>query len=126
MTERYVFLTLEMDERLGSLIGIEESENRLYGYDNDMKTVLVSTDAGVTWSGADVARLSIDKLKSWTAAIDVPLDQSFDLDQATPTSIYTFSSWGGMLPFFYAPPQKVAGYYVIPSELLSVRPSVSG
>ena len=26
--------------------------------------------------------------------------------------------------FFYAPPQKVAGYYVIPSELLSVRPSV--
>ena len=25
---------------------------------------------------------------------------------------------------FYAPPQKVAGYYVIPSELLSVRPSV--
>ena len=26
--------------------------------------------------------------------------------------------------FFYAPPQKVAGYYVIPSELLSVRLSV--
>ena len=26
--------------------------------------------------------------------------------------------------FFYAPPQKVAGYYVIPSELLSVCPSV--
>ena len=25
---------------------------------------------------------------------------------------------------YYAPPQKVAGYYVIPSELLSVRPSV--
>ena len=25
---------------------------------------------------------------------------------------------------FYAPPQKVAGYYVIPSELLSVCPSV--
>ena len=25
---------------------------------------------------------------------------------------------------FYAPPQKVAGYYVIPSELLSVYPSV--
>ena len=101
MTERCVFLTSEMDERLGSLIGIEESENRLYGYDNDMKTVLVSTDAGVSWSGADVARLSIDKLKSWTAAIDVPLDQSFDLDQATPTSIYTFSSWGGMLCFFF-------------------------
>ena len=27
---------------------------------------------------------------------------------------------------FYAPPQKVAGYYVIPSELWSVCPSVSG
>ena len=26
--------------------------------------------------------------------------------------------------FFYAPPQKVAGYYVIPSELSSVCPSV--
>ena len=26
--------------------------------------------------------------------------------------------------FFYVPPQKVAGYYVIPSELLSVCPSV--
>ena len=26
--------------------------------------------------------------------------------------------------FYYAPPQKVAKYYVIPSELLSVRPSV--
>ena len=25
---------------------------------------------------------------------------------------------------FYAPPQKVAGYYVIPSELLSICPSV--
>ena len=25
---------------------------------------------------------------------------------------------------YYAPPQKVAGYYVIPSELLSVCPSV--
>ena len=28
------------------------------------------------------------------------------------------------LAFFHAPPQKVAGYYVIPSELLSVCPSV--
>ena len=28
------------------------------------------------------------------------------------------------LQHFYAPPQKVAGYYVIPSELLSVCPSV--
>ena len=28
------------------------------------------------------------------------------------------------LDTFYAPPQKVAGYYVISSELLSVRPSV--
>ena len=27
-------------------------------------------------------------------------------------------------PDFYAPPQKVAGYYVIPSKLLSVCPSV--
>ena len=27
---------------------------------------------------------------------------------------------------FYAPPQKVVGYYAIPSELLSVCPSVSG
>ena len=26
--------------------------------------------------------------------------------------------------YFYAPPQEVAGYYVIPSELLSVCPSV--
>ena len=26
--------------------------------------------------------------------------------------------------YFYSPPQKVAGYYVIPSELLSVCPSV--
>ena len=26
--------------------------------------------------------------------------------------------------FFYAPPQKVEGYYVIPSEFLSVSPSV--
>ena len=25
---------------------------------------------------------------------------------------------------FYAPPQKVAGYYVIPSDILSVSPSV--
>ena len=31
--------------------------------------------------------------------------------------------WVGVLAF-YAPPQKVAGYYVIPSELLSVCPSV--
>ena len=30
----------------------------------------------------------------------------------------------GTFPYFYAPPQKVAGYYVIPSELLSVCPSV--
>ena len=29
-----------------------------------------------------------------------------------------------MCLLFYAPPQKVAGYYVIPSELLSVCPSV--
>ena len=29
-----------------------------------------------------------------------------------------------MVHCFYAPPQKVAGYYVIPSEHLSVRPSV--
>ena len=28
------------------------------------------------------------------------------------------------LPTFYAPPQKVKGYYVIPSEPLSVCPSV--
>ena len=31
---------------------------------------------------------------------------------------------GGCLDIFYAPPQKVAGYYVILSELLSVCPSV--
>ena len=30
----------------------------------------------------------------------------------------------GLFGYFYAPPQKVAGYYVIPSELLSVRLSV--
>ena len=27
-------------------------------------------------------------------------------------------------PHVYAPPQKVASYYCIPSEILSVRPSV--
>ena len=31
---------------------------------------------------------------------------------------------GNKIHDFYAPPQKVAGYYVIPSELLSVCPSV--
>ena len=29
-----------------------------------------------------------------------------------------------LIVHFYAPPQKVAGYYVIPSEILSVCPSV--
>ena len=40
-------------------------------------------------------------------------------------------NWPNLKPFtgstdldLYAPPQKVAGYYVIPSELLSVCPSV--
>ena len=28
------------------------------------------------------------------------------------------------IPYFYAPPQKVAGYYVIPSDILGVCPSV--
>ena len=41
-----------------------------------------------------------------------------------------YDIFGASIAFFYAPPQKVAGYYVIPSELLSVgpsaRPSVSG
>ena len=31
---------------------------------------------------------------------------------------------GGVFGDFYVPPQKVAGYYVIPSELLSVCPFV--
>ena len=34
------------------------------------------------------------------------------------------SGLGPLGPLVYAPPQKVAGYYVIPSELLSVCPSV--
>ena len=35
-----------------------------------------------------------------------------------------FKGGGPKFTDFYAPPQKVAGYYVIPSELLSVCPSV--
>ena len=40
--------------------------------------------------------------------------------------LYTQVSDSGPLGplVYYAPPQKVAGYYVIPSELLSVCPSV--
>ena len=35
-----------------------------------------------------------------------------------------FSVFSTLEGTFYAPPQKVVGYYVIPSELLSVCPSV--
>ena len=38
------------------------------------------------------------------------------MTEMLPLKVYIFT--------FYAPPQKVAGYYVIPSELLSVCPSV--
>ena len=60
-----------------------------------------------------------------------------DLDNSKARAYHTCSRcrWGLFGHFFsclsfYAPPQKVAGYYVIPSELLSVcpsvRPSISG
>ena len=32
--------------------------------------------------------------------------------------------WHFVLRSNYAPPQKVAGYYVVPSEVLSVRPYI--
>ena len=42
--------------------------------------------------------------------------------------LFKLSNFGQLLHngvcSFYAPPQKVAGYYVIPSELWSVCPSV--
>ena len=84
-----------MDERLGSLIGFEQTEGRLYGYDNDQETTLVSIDNGVTWKTADADKLAKDKLQTWTDAREVPLDVSLDLDLATPSSFYTMTAWGG-------------------------------
>ena len=84
-----------LDERLGSLIGFEQDEKRLYGYDNNKETVLVSTDYGITWLTADVNKLATDKLQSWTDAKEVPLDTSLDLDQPTPSNVYTFNAYGG-------------------------------
>ena len=84
-----------LDDRLGSLIGFEQDEKRLYGYDNNKETVLVSPDYGITWLTADVNKLATDKLQSWTDAKEVPLDTSLDLDQLTPSGPYTFNAFGG-------------------------------
>ena len=46
------------------------------------------------------------------------LDEIWDLIESVSEGFPSYSY------DFYAPPQKVAGYNVIPSELLSVRPSV--
>ena len=88
-----------MDERIGSLIGFEQNEVRLYGYDNNKETILVSADYGVTWYAADSNELASDKLQLWTDAKKVPLDTSLDLDLATPSGAYTFNAWGGRCKF---------------------------
>ena len=46
-----------------------------------------------------------------------------DYNRERPFCACSRCGWG-LFGHFYAPPQKVAGYYVIPSELLSVCPSV--
>ena len=79
------------------MLGVEETEQRVYGYHNNMETILVSPDHGVTWNAADDVTLAEDKLLTWTDAIEVQLDASFDLNQATPSGIYTVNTWGGMI-----------------------------
>ena len=40
--------TSALDSTIGSMLGMESTENRVYAYDNDMETVRVSVDSGAT------------------------------------------------------------------------------
>ena len=87
--------TSALDSTIGSMLGVESTENRVYAYDNDMETVRVSVDSGVTWSAADDTALADDRLTDWVDAMEVPLEASLDLDVLIPTAMYTSTDWGG-------------------------------
>ena len=89
--------TSALDSTIGSMLGMESTENRVYAYDNDMETVRVSVDSGVTWSAADDTALAEDRLTDWVDAMEVPLEASLDLDVLIPTSMYTSTDWGGKI-----------------------------
>ena len=44
---RFMF-TSALDNTIGSMLGVESTENRVYAYDNDMETLSVSVDSAVT------------------------------------------------------------------------------
>ena len=91
---RFMF-TSALDSTIGSMLGMESTENRVYAYDNDMETLRVSVDFGVTWSAADDSALAEDRLTDWLDAMEVPLEASLDLDVLIPTAMYTSTDWGG-------------------------------
>ena len=43
-----LMLTSALDSTIGSMLGLELTENRVYAHDNDMETLRVSVDSGVT------------------------------------------------------------------------------
>lgn len=78
------------------MIGYESSRNHVYGYAQDLVTIYVTDDDGVTWYAVDKAVLADDKvLSTWTSAIHVPETSDSTLTGATPHSSYTQNSWGG-------------------------------
>ena len=85
-----------LDSTIGSMLGMEPTQTRVYAYDNDMETVRVSVDSGVTWNAADDTALAEDRLTDWVDAMEVPLEASLDLDVLIPTQMYTSTDWGGM------------------------------
>ena len=93
-----MFISKDLGENLASLIGMDTSENYIFGYGQDYETVLRSEDDGVTWLAVETSELSKHKSGgSWKNAINVQETTDSSLVQATPSLLYTQSSWGGML-----------------------------
>ncbi|WAR25111.1 hypothetical protein MAR_010815 [Mya arenaria] len=84
-----------VEPNLATLVGIESSQNRVYGYAQDKTTVMVSVDDGVTWQATMATVLAADKLMmDWADAIAVPETDDVNLDQVTPHLAFTQGQWG--------------------------------
>jgi len=88
-------LTAAVDDNVASVIGYEETGNRVYGYGQDQTTIFVSNDNGVTWGASRPSYLAADRLLTWTEAMQVPETLDGNLIIGSPHASYQQFSWGG-------------------------------
>lgn len=82
-------------------MGYDSTKNRVYGYAQDLMTVLMTIDNGASWQSVDSTKKEEAKLLAgWVNPVSVPETNDANLLLSTPHTSYTQGTWGGKRSFF--------------------------